>query len=75
LKIRVIKKAASPPLRKRLPGFGWGKFYAAVACAFACGAGVVAGAGAGGCGPFLCVLCGRETLKPFVLQEGFDMGT
>jgi len=43
LKIRTLKKAASPPLRKRPPGFGWGKFYAAVACAFACGAGVVAG--------------------------------
>jgi hypothetical protein len=43
LKIRVINKAASPALAEEAAGIWMGKFYAAVACALACGAGVVAG--------------------------------
>jgi hypothetical protein len=39
LKIRATKKAASPTFAGKAAGLWDGKFYAAVACAFACGAG------------------------------------
>jgi len=45
------KKSGLSQFAGKAAGLWDGKFYAAVACALACGAGVVAGAGAGGCGP------------------------